>query len=78
MPSMETFIAVCLALIVVELGVMIGVCAVAMKRVRDAASAVEVAAYRVDQEVQTFGESMRTGWAQALKGLFSVGLRFFR
>ena len=78
MPSMDASIAVCLALIVVELAVMIGVFAVAMMRVRDAAQAVEVAAYRVDQEVLTFGESMRTGWAQALKGLMSVGLRFFR
>jgi hypothetical protein len=75
---MDTFIAVCLGLIVVELAVMIAVFAIAMLRVRDAASAVEVAAYRVDQEVQTFGESMRTGWAQALKGIVSVGLKFFR
>jgi hypothetical protein len=75
---MDTFIAVCLGLIVVELAVMIAVFAIAMLRVRDAASAIEVAAYRVDQEVQTFGESMRTGWAQALKGVLSVGLKFFR
>ena len=65
---METFIAVCLALIVVELAVMIAVFAVAMTRVQDAAAAVEVAAYRVDQEVATFGESMRTGWGRTLKG----------
>lgn len=74
---MDTFIAVCLALIVLELGIMIAVFAVAMIRVKDAAQAVEVAAYRVDQEVQTFGESMRTGWVQTLKGLVSVGMRFF-
>ena len=75
---MDTFIAVCLALIVLELAVMIGVFAVAMLRVRDAAQAVEVAAYRVDQEVQTFGESMRSGWVGALKNIVSVGMRFFR
>lgn len=75
---MDTFIAVCLGLIVVELAVMIAVFAVAMLRVRDAASAVEVAAYRVDQEVQTFGESMRSGWVSALKGALSVGLKLFR
>jgi hypothetical protein len=74
---MDTFIAVCLALIVVELGVMIAVFAVAMIRVKDAAQAVEVAAYRVDQEVQTFGETMRTGWVQALKSVVSIGMRFF-
>ncbi|HEX4047758.1 MAG TPA: hypothetical protein VH309_07990 [Elusimicrobiota bacterium] len=75
---MDTFIAVCLALIVVELAVMIGVFAAAMLRVRDAAQAVEVAAYRVDQEVQTFGESLRSGWVAALKNVVSVGMRFFR
>ena len=75
---MDTFIAVCLGLIVLELAVMIGVFAVAMLRVRDAAQAVEVAAYRVDQEVQTFGESMRSGWVGALKNIVSVGMRFFR
>jgi O-glycosyl hydrolase len=75
---MDTFIAVCLGLIVVELAVMIAVFAVAMLRVRDAASAVEIAAYRVDQEVQTFGESMRSGWVSALKSALSMGLQFFR
>ena len=74
---MDTIIAVCLALIVVELGGMIAIFAVAMIRVKDAAQAVEVAAYRVDQEVQTFGESMRTGWIQTVKSLVSVGMRFF-
>ena len=74
---MDTFIAVCLALIVLELAVMIGVFAVAMLKVRDAAQAVEVASYRVDQEVQNLGESMRTGWVGAMKNIVSVGLRFF-
>jgi hypothetical protein len=74
---MDTFIAVCLGLIVVELAVMIAVFAVAMMRVRDAAAAVEIAAYRVDQEVQTVGESLRTGWFSALKGVLSVGMRYF-
>ena len=75
---MDTFIAVCLGLIVVELAVMIAVFAIAMLRVRDAAAAVESAAYRVDQEVQTFGETMRSGWVSALKSAVSVGLQFFR
>lgn len=75
---MDTFIAVCLALIVVELGIMIAVFAVAMVKVRDAAQAVEVAAYRVDQEVLTLGESMRSGWMSALKSVFSLGFQFLR
>jgi hypothetical protein len=78
MVSMQTFIAVCLALIVAELAVMIAVFVAAMIKVRDAASAVEVAAYRVDQEVQSFGSSMRSGWMSALKGLVSVGAQWFR
>ena len=75
---MQTFIAVCIALIVVELGVLIAVFAVALIKVRDAAQAVEVAAYRVDQEVVRLGESVHSGWGQALKTLISVGFRFFR
>ena len=75
---MDTFIAVCLALIVVELAVMIAAVAVAMIKVRDAAQAVEVAAYRVDQEVSSFGASMRSGWVSALKSAFSLGFQFFR
>jgi len=75
---MDTFIAVCLGLIVLELAVMIAVFAVAMVKVRDAAQAVEIAAYRVDQEVSNLGESMRSGWITGLKSMFSVGLRLFR
>jgi len=74
MASMDTFIAVCLALIVLELAVMIGVFTVAMMKVKDAASAVEVAAYRVDQEVLSVGETFRSGWFGTLKTVFSAGL----
>jgi len=75
---METFIAVCLALIVAELAVMIAVFCMAMIKVRDAAQAVEITAYRVDQEVLSFGQSMRSGWGTAFKTLFSAGLQLFR
>jgi len=78
MASMDTFIAVCLALIVLELAVMIGVFAYAMLKVKDAAAAVEVAAYRVDQEVLSVGETFRSGWGGALRTLFSAGLAVFR
>lgn len=74
---MDTFIAVCLGLIVVELGVMIAVFVVAMLKIKDAAQAVEVAAYRVDQEVLTFGQVMRSGWVGAFQSLLSAGLRLF-
>lgn len=78
MPSMDTFIAVCLALIVVELAVMIGAFVVVMLRVRDAAAAVEVAAYRVDQEVLAVGETFRSGWGGVVRTIVSAGLSFFR
>ncbi len=75
---MNTFIAVCLALIVVELAVMIGVFAYVMLRVKDAAAAVEVAAYRVDQEVLCAGETLRSGWGGTLKTILSAGLSLIR
>ena len=75
---MDTFIAVCLALIVLELAIMIGVFAFAMLRVRDAATAVEVAAYRVDQEVHSAGESLRSGWGSMFKTAVAAGLSFLR
>lgn len=78
MPSMDTFIAVCLALIVLELGIMIAVFAFTMLKVKDAAAAVEVAAYRVDQEVLSVGETFRSGWGGTLKTIISAGLSFMR
>ena len=75
---MNTFIAVCLALIVVELAVMIGVFAYVMLRVKDAAAAVEVAAYRVDQEVLSVGETLRSGWGRTLGTVASAAMSFFR
>ena len=78
MPSMDTFIAVCLGLIVLELGVMIGVFVVVMLRVKDAAAAVEVAAYRVDQEVLSVGQTFRSGWGGTLSTILSVGMSLLR
>lgn len=78
MPLMVTFIAVCLALIVVELAVMIAVSCAALLKVRDAAQAVEIAAYRLDQEVLSFGRSVRSGWGATLRTLLTAGLSLFR
>lgn len=75
---MDTFIAVCLGLIVLELAVMIAVFTVAMLKVREAAQAVEIAAYRVDQEVHSVGASLRSGWFAAAKTLLSAGMNFLR
>ena len=75
---MQTLIAVCLALIVAELAVMIGVFIVTMLKLKQAAQAVEVAAYRVDQEVLSLGDSLRSSWGGALKTMLSAGLAIFR
>jgi len=78
MPSMDTFIAVCLGLIVLELAAMIAVFIVVMLRVKDAAAAVEVAAYRVDQEVLSVGETFRSGWGGTLSTIVSAGMSLLR
>ena len=75
---MDNFIAVCLALIVVELGVMIAVVVVAMLKLKDAAQAIEVAAYRVDQEILTLGQTMRSGWGETFRALLSAGFGLLR
>ena len=44
----------------------------------DAAAAVEVAAYRVDQEVLAVGETFRSGWGGTLRTILSAGLSLLR
>ncbi|PIR17125.1 MAG: hypothetical protein COV48_08985 [Elusimicrobia bacterium CG11_big_fil_rev_8_21_14_0_20_64_6] len=75
---MDTFIAVCLALIVLELAVMIGVFVITMMSIKDAAAAVEVAAYRVDQEALSVGETFRSGWGGTLSTIISAGVSLLR
>lgn len=75
---MPTFMAVCLALIVLELGVMIIVFTVAMLKVRDAAQAVQTAASRLDKEVEQIGVSLRSSWSHSLKTLLSAGWQVFK
>ena len=48
-----------------------------MFKIKDAAQAVEVAAYRVDQEVSSVGETFRSGWGGTLKNVISAGLAIF-
>lgn len=59
---MENFIAVCLALIVLELGVFIAVGVFTLLKVRQAAQAVEVTAYRVEHQVEAVGSALSNGW----------------
>lgn len=64
---MMTFVAVCLALIVVELGILVGALAFAALRIQKTAQAVEVLTYRVEEQVSTFGNGIHSGWMKALQ-----------
>lgn len=59
---METFSAVCLALIALELGVLVAFGIYALVKIRRAAEALEVVAYRVDHQVISVGETLRESW----------------
>ena len=64
--------AVCLIMITIELGVLIAAALIVALRVKDAAQAVEVMAYRVETEVENVGSTLRSGWVRTLGGLASV------
>ena len=64
---MMTFVAVCLALIVLELGILVGALAYAALKVQKTAQAVEVLTYRVEEQVSSFGNGMHSGWMKALQ-----------
>ncbi len=68
---MTSFMAVCLGLIVLELGLVCAFLILTLLKVKRAAEAAEVLAFRLDQEVATIGSAMRSGWWRALEGLLS-------
>ena len=74
---METFIAVCLAVLVVELTILMVVLIVTLLQVRKAALAVEVLTYRVDQQVASFGEAVRSGWLHLFGTVLNISSRYF-
>lgn len=65
---METFIAICLGLLVLEIGIMMGAVVFVALKVKKSAEAIEVLAYRVEDKVMSF----RTGWIHALQGAASL------
>lgn len=65
----ETFLAVCVAIIAAEIGVLMLTALFLVLRVRRTAHAVEVLAYRVEEEVESFGSTMRSGWMKGLQTL---------
>ncbi|MBI5240964.1 MAG: hypothetical protein HY926_10870 [Elusimicrobia bacterium] len=73
---METFIAVCLAVLVLELSVLIAVLVVTLLQVKKAAQAVEVLTYRVDSQVASFGEAIRSGWLHLFGTVLNLVSRY--
>jgi hypothetical protein len=74
---METFIAVCLAAVVVELSVLVAVLIITLLQIKKAAQAVEVLTYRVDQQVASFGEAVRSGWLHLFGTALNLAGRYF-
>lgn len=64
---METLLAVSVAVIAVELGVIMFAALLLALRVKRTAQAVEVLAYRVEEQVESFGSTMRSGWMRGLQ-----------
>ncbi|MBI5210095.1 MAG: hypothetical protein HY927_09005 [Elusimicrobia bacterium] len=69
---METIVAVCLCLIVIELAVALVFFVATLLTLRQTARAIEVLTYRIDEEVDHFGSVMRSGWLQTLSAAASV------
>ena len=73
---METLIAVCLAVIAVELSVLVVVLIITLLQIKKAAQAVEVLTYRVDQQVASFGEAVRSGWMNLFGTVLNLASRY--
>ncbi|MDD5628545.1 MAG: hypothetical protein PHU21_05745 [Elusimicrobia bacterium] len=73
---METLIAVCLVVIVLELTVLVAVLIATLLQVKKAAQAVEVLTYRVDQQVASFGEAVRSGWLHLFGTVLNLASRY--
>ena len=69
---METFLAVSVGIIAVEIGIMMAALVFLVFRVRRTAEAVEVLAYRVEEQVESFGSTMRSGWMKGLQTIAGV------
>jgi len=69
---METFIAVCLAILVVEFSVLMVVLIMTLLQIKRAAQAAEVLTYRVDHQVAAFGETIRSGWMQFFGAILTL------
>ncbi|MBI5883786.1 MAG: hypothetical protein HZB91_11870 [Elusimicrobia bacterium] len=74
---MDTIVAVCLVLIVLELLVALIFFVTMILQLRQTARAVEVLTYRVDEEVDHVSTVMKSGWMQSLSAVGSVVAGFW-
>lgn len=77
-PFTSTFIAVCIALIALEIAVMMAAMVYLALRVQRAAQSVEVLAYRVEESVSSVTSSLTSGWMKALQAGASLLTGAFR
>lgn len=65
---MMIFIAVCMGLLVLEIGLILAAVVFLVLRVKKSAEAVEILAYRIEDKFLNF----KTGWVHALQGAASL------
>ncbi|MFA6004200.1 MAG: hypothetical protein WC881_09035 [Elusimicrobiota bacterium] len=75
---METFIAVCLAVLVVEITVLVIALVMTLLQIKRAAQAVEVLTYRIDHQIEAFGATVSSGWFSLAQGALRLFGRFFK
>ena len=63
-----TFIAVCMGILVLEIGLVLGAIIYLVLRVNKTVTAVEVLAYTIEDKLSSF----KTGWIRALQGAASL------
>lgn len=73
---MLTLIAVCLAVIALELSILVAVLVITLLQIKKSAQAVEVLTYRVDQQVASFGEAVRSGWLHLFGTVLNLASRY--
>ena len=68
---MDAFLAACVALIALELGILIAGVLVALSRLQRTAKAVEVLAYRLDQKVDDVGAALKSTWLRSVGAMLA-------
>lgn len=74
---MQTFIAVCLGLLTLEAAIALAFFIAMTIAIRQAVRAFEMLAYRMDEEVEHVGATMRSGWMRTLQAAAGVVSSFW-